>query len=127
MPRPPYRLHLPRAKPAALHYAFCDSLHMYLVMEYHPGGDLFHLLEMNDDTFSENMARFYLAEITLALHDVHTMGYVHRWVARSLSGEREGGSRACVPTTCWLRFVCVGGREEDVYRQDRWLRGKVDQ
>ncbi|XP_042883993.1 citron rho-interacting kinase-like isoform X1 [Penaeus japonicus] len=61
-----------------LQYAFQDDQQLYLVMEFHPGGDLLSLLDRYDGTFSEDMARFYLAEITLAIHDLHSMGYVHR-------------------------------------------------
>jgi serine/threonine protein kinase len=31
-----------------------------------------------EESFGEDMARFYLAEITLAVHSVHSMGFVHR-------------------------------------------------
>lgn len=58
-----------------------DDQQLYLVMEFHPGGDLLSLLDRYDGTFSEDMARFYLAEITLAIHDLHSMGYVHRYVS----------------------------------------------
>lgn len=51
---------------------------MYLIMEFHGGGDLLSLLSRHDDIFDEKMARFYLAEIVLATHDLHLMGYVHR-------------------------------------------------
>lgn len=61
-----------------LQYAFQDKMNLYLVMEYHPGGDLLSLLARFDDVFTENMARFYLAEITLALHALHSMGYLHQ-------------------------------------------------
>lgn len=47
-------------------------------MEYHPGGDLFGLLNRRDGILTEDEARFYLAEITVALNVLHTMGYVHR-------------------------------------------------
>ena len=42
-----------------------------------PGGDLITLLERND--ISESSARFYCAEVVLALDTVHNMGYIHRW------------------------------------------------
>lgn len=61
-----------------LHYAFQDSQALYLIMEFHAGGDLLSLLSRHDDIFEEKMARFYLAEIVLATNDLHTMGYVHR-------------------------------------------------
>lgn len=50
---------------------------MYLVMEYLPGGDLFSLMIRNNK-FSEDVIQFYLAEITLALNALHTLGFVHR-------------------------------------------------
>lgn len=47
-------------------------------MEFHPGGDLLSLLNRRDGALSEDEARFYLAEMVMALHTLHTMGYVHR-------------------------------------------------
>lgn len=47
-------------------------------MEFHPGGDLLSLLGRRDGTLTEDEARFYLAEMVLALHTLHSMGYVHR-------------------------------------------------
>ena len=47
-------------------------------MEFHPGGDLLSLLSRRDGTLSEEDARFYLAEMIVALHTLHSMGYVHR-------------------------------------------------
>lgn len=46
-------------------------------MEYLPGGDLFSLMIRNN-RFSEDVIQFYLAEITLALNALHTLGFVHR-------------------------------------------------
>ncbi|XP_068142732.1 LOW QUALITY PROTEIN: citron Rho-interacting kinase [Drosophila tropicalis] len=60
-----------------LQYAFQDNDHLYLVMEYMPGGDLLSLMSRHGP-FDEDLARFYLAELTLALHALHSMGYVHR-------------------------------------------------
>uniref|UniRef100_A0A7N4NWL4 Citron Rho-interacting kinase n=1 Tax=Sarcophilus harrisii TaxID=9305 RepID=A0A7N4NWL4_SARHA len=61
-----------------LHYAFQDKENLYLVMEYLPGGDLLSLLNRYEDHLDENMMEFYLAELVLAIHSVHQMGYVHR-------------------------------------------------
>ena len=47
-------------------------------MDFHPGGDLMMLLDRFDGILDEKTSRFYLAEIALALHDLHNMGYVHR-------------------------------------------------
>lgn len=61
----------------SLQYAFQDPDYLYLVMEYLPGGDLLSLMIRNGP-FDEDLARFYLAELTLALNALHTMGYAHR-------------------------------------------------
>ncbi|KAH8300812.1 hypothetical protein KR059_009475 [Drosophila kikkawai] len=60
-----------------LQYAFQDNDNLYLVMEYMPGGDLLSLMSRHGP-FDEDLARFYLAELTVALHTLHEMGYVHR-------------------------------------------------
>ena len=60
-----------------LHYAFQDTDHLYLIMEYMGGGDLLNLL-VELDTFSESMTRFYIAEMVLALQETHALGYIHR-------------------------------------------------
>lgn len=60
-----------------LQYAFQDHENLYLVMEYLPGGDLLGLM-IRTGSFDEELARFYLAEIALALNALHTMGFVHR-------------------------------------------------
>ncbi|EDV97406.1 citron rho-interacting kinase [Drosophila grimshawi] len=60
-----------------LQYAFQDNDNLYLIMEYLPGGDLLSLMSRHGP-FDEDLVRFYLAELTLALHTLHVMGYVHR-------------------------------------------------
>jgi len=61
-----------------LQYAFQDMENLYLVMDFHQGGDLLGLLSKYDDVLDEDMARFYLAEMVMAIHAVHALGYVHR-------------------------------------------------
>ncbi|XP_030275571.1 citron Rho-interacting kinase isoform X5 [Sparus aurata] len=63
--------------PQLLH-AFQDKEHVYLAMEYLPGGDLMSLLNRYEDQFDESMAQFYLAELVEAIRAVHQLGYVHR-------------------------------------------------
>ncbi|CAH8666799.1 unnamed protein product [Dicrocoelium dendriticum] len=60
-----------------LFFSFQDSHALYLVMEYIPGGDMMSLL-IKKGIFEEPLARFYIAELTLALESVHAMGFVHR-------------------------------------------------
>ncbi|XP_054846655.1 serine/threonine-protein kinase MRCK gamma isoform X2 [Eublepharis macularius] len=61
-----------------LHYAFQDDHYLYLVMDYYAGGDLLTLLSKFEDRLPEDMACFYLAEMVLAIHSIHQLGYVHR-------------------------------------------------
>ncbi|XP_049290289.1 citron rho-interacting kinase [Anopheles funestus] len=60
-----------------LQYAFQDQHCLYLVMEFLPGGDLLSLM-IRVGVFDEDLAQFYLAELTAALHCLHSMGFVHR-------------------------------------------------
>ncbi|XP_060947260.1 rho-associated protein kinase 2-like isoform X2 [Limanda limanda] len=56
--------------------AFQDDRHLYMVMEFMPGGDVV-TLTMNYD-MPEKWARFYTAEVVLALDTIHSMGFIHR-------------------------------------------------
>lgn len=60
-----------------LHYAFQTKDQLYFVLDYCPGGDLFfHLSRCG--YFPEPMAKFYTAEIVLALIHLHEQGIVYR-------------------------------------------------
>nr|XP_048688650.1 myotonin-protein kinase isoform X4 [Caretta caretta] len=61
-----------------LHFAFQDENYLYLVMEYYVGGDLLTLLSKFGDCIPLDMARFYLAEMVMAIDSIHRLGYVHR-------------------------------------------------
>nr|XP_049707647.1 serine/threonine-protein kinase Genghis Khan isoform X7 [Helicoverpa armigera] len=61
-----------------LHYAFQDEHNLYLVMDYYCGGDLLTLLSKFEDRLPEDMAKFYIAEMVLAIQSVHELRYVHR-------------------------------------------------
>ncbi|ORX41239.1 kinase-like domain-containing protein [Kockovaella imperatae] len=60
-----------------LHYAFQDTDNLYLVLDFMGGGDLLNLL-VELDKFSEDMTRFYVTEMILALEETHSLGYIHR-------------------------------------------------
>ena len=60
-----------------LKFSFQDQNYLYLGMEYLPGGDLMTLL-MARDILPEEDAKFYAAEMVLAIESVHDMGCIHR-------------------------------------------------
>lgn len=59
------------------------------------GGDLLTLLSKFGERIPAEMARFYLAEIVMAIDSVHRLGYVHRWAWQG-RGVPERDSRACM-------------------------------
>uniref|UniRef100_A0A8R1IL27 non-specific serine/threonine protein kinase n=1 Tax=Caenorhabditis japonica TaxID=281687 RepID=A0A8R1IL27_CAEJA len=61
-----------------LHYAFQDEKNLYFVMDYYIGGDMLTLLSKFVDHIPESMAKFYIAEMVLAIDSLHRLGYVHR-------------------------------------------------
>ncbi|PIA64247.1 hypothetical protein AQUCO_00100021v1 [Aquilegia coerulea] len=60
-----------------LYYSFQDAEYLYLIMEYLPGGDMMTLL-MREDTLTECVARFYIAQSVLAIESIHKHNYIHR-------------------------------------------------
>lgn len=73
-----------------LEESFQDELFLYMVMEYMPGGDL-GSLDPDQEGIPEDQARFYAAELVLALDELHRMGYVHRDVKPGNVMIREDG------------------------------------
>ena len=68
-------------------YAFKDVDHVYLAMEYVPGGDLRTLIN-TCGAMAEEDARFYICEMLRAVADLHAMGFLHRCVCVSVSHNR---------------------------------------
>eukprot|EP01133_Synstelium_polycarpum_P013073 gene13073-15377_t len=60
-----------------LNYAFQDEKKLYLVMDFVNGGQLFYHLS-KEAMFSEDKARFYAAELVLALEHLHSYNIIHR-------------------------------------------------
>uniref|UniRef100_A0AAQ5YMG7 non-specific serine/threonine protein kinase n=1 Tax=Amphiprion ocellaris TaxID=80972 RepID=A0AAQ5YMG7_AMPOC len=56
--------------------AFQDEHYLFMVMEYMPGGDLVNLTSTYD--VPEKWAKFYTAEVVMALDAIHSMGFIHR-------------------------------------------------
>ena len=61
-----------------LYAAFQDEEHLYLVMEYASGGSLRALMNSREEVMSEEETRFYVAEILLALEELHKHDFIHR-------------------------------------------------
>ena len=71
-------------------YSFQDANHLYLIMEYVPGGDMMTML-IKYDTFPEDWARVYIAETVLAINSIHALHYIHRDIKPdNLLLDREG-------------------------------------
>ena len=60
-----------------LEYAFQDTNTLYMVMEFVNGGELFYHLSLQGK-FDEPRARFYAAQIVLALDYMHREGILYR-------------------------------------------------
>ncbi|KAJ2552723.1 serine/threonine-protein kinase dbf2 [Coemansia sp. RSA 1933] len=58
-------------------YSFQDQHSLYLAMEYVPGGDVRTLLNQNG-ILRHQIARFYIAEMLVAVAALHAFGYFHR-------------------------------------------------
>ncbi|CRL04167.1 CLUMA_CG017277, isoform C [Clunio marinus] len=61
-----------------LHFAFQDDSNLYLVMDYYCGGDLLTLLSKFECRLPEEMTKFYIAEMIIAISSVHNLNYIHR-------------------------------------------------
>jgi serine/threonine protein kinase len=59
------------------HYTFQTDNHIFMVLDYVPGGELFRRLK-EEERFSENRSRLYAAEILLGLGHLHSRGFVYR-------------------------------------------------
>ena len=57
--------------------SFQEGDYLYLVMEFLAGGDLMSLL-IKKDILTENEAKFYIAEIILAIESIHKIDCIHR-------------------------------------------------
>ena len=60
-----------------LHYAYQTEGKVYLVLDFLRGGDLFTRLS-KEVMFTERDVQFYLAELSLALDHLHSLGIVYR-------------------------------------------------
>lgn len=62
-----------------LFYALHDHEKCYLILEYIPGGELFHHLSNNGkNVFKEDDVAFYAAQMALGMRHLHDLGIVYR-------------------------------------------------
>ena len=62
-----------------LYFSFQTPKKLYLVTDFLAGGDMFfHLSKKNGQGFSPNVARFFCAELVLALEHLHQCGVIYR-------------------------------------------------
>ncbi len=60
-----------------LKYAFQTPEKLYMVLDYMAGGEIFFWLK-KEKKFSENRARLYAAEITVAIEYLHEANIIYR-------------------------------------------------
>lgn len=60
-----------------MHYAFQSADTLYLALDYCPGGELFFYLQQIGK-FREKAAKFYAANVLLALCSLHQIGVLYR-------------------------------------------------
>ncbi|KII67900.1 Rho-associated protein kinase let-502 [Thelohanellus kitauei] len=82
-----------------MYHAFQDALNIYMVMEFVQGGDMVHF--MGNYEIDENVAKFYIAELSLALDFLHDLGFIHRDVKPdNMLLDRSGHLKLCDFGTC---------------------------
>ena len=59
-----------------MHFSFSTPKKLYFLMEFLNGGELFFHLK-KEGRFTENKAKFYAAEVTLALKHLHERGIIY--------------------------------------------------
>eukprot|EP01017_Pseudomicrothorax_dubius_P028935 TRINITY_DN3482_c0_g1_i1.p1 TRINITY_DN3482_c0_g1~~TRINITY_DN3482_c0_g1_i1.p1 ORF type:complete len:363 (+),score=90.27 TRINITY_DN3482_c0_g1_i1:133-1221(+) len=60
-----------------LSYAFQNDRKLFFVLEYCPGGEMFYLLQKRK-VFNEEQAKFYVAQIVLAIEHLHSNNIIYR-------------------------------------------------
>ena len=60
-----------------LRASFQEDDYLYLIMEFLPGGDFMNLLILKDK-LTEEEAKFYIAEVILAIESIHKLDCIHR-------------------------------------------------
>lgn len=132
-----------------LFYAFQDHDKFYLLLQYIPGGELFHHLTAENNTlgnvFLEEHVAFYTAEMALGIKHLHLLGIVYRdlkpenclldtsghlvltdfGLSKAIEeGETEVECRSIIGTPEYMAPEILKGETYD-YPVDWWLLGCV--
>lgn len=92
----------------SLRFAFQTDAKLYMILDYFTGGELFFHLK-NHGRFPEERAKFYAAEITLALECLHNNAIVYRDLKpENVLLDNEGHIRL---TDFGLSKDCVGNKQ----------------
>lgn len=62
---------------SGMHYAYQSQKHLYFVLDYCPGGELFYYLQQIG-RFKEKAARFYAANVLIGLKYLHSLNVLYR-------------------------------------------------
>ena len=60
-----------------MHYAFQTPANLYMILDLCTGGDLNYHLSLRE-VFEEHEARFFLAEVILAIEYIHSLNVIYR-------------------------------------------------
>lgn len=60
-----------------MYYSFQDTFYLYFIMEFLPGGDMMTML-IRHEYLPEQWAKFYIAELVVAIDALHRTGIIHR-------------------------------------------------
>ena len=60
-----------------MHYSFQTPQNLYMILDLCPGGDLAYHLGVKE-IFEEDEARFFIAEVLLAIEYIHSLNVVYR-------------------------------------------------
>lgn len=78
-----------------LKFSFQTERDLYLVTDFKSGGELFYHLQ-RETKFTEDRARFYIAELVLALEHLHKYDIMYRSVNFSVFVVSVSSSVSCV-------------------------------
>lgn len=131
-----------------LFYALQDHDRFYLLLEYIPGGELFHHLTTNNslgNVLIEEHVAFYAAQMALGIKHLHQLGIVYRdlkpencllnsmghlvltdfGLSKAIGNDDDGlGCRSIIGTPEYMAPEIIKGEPYD-YAVDWWLLGCV--